>query len=441
MKILILHLPVVHKGYLELLSKLKGQIDRVYIFSENLIKEFSPYEPDIAAISCHDSIKILKTLGFSSVSELTAETLLTLDDQDIFLVQDEISRAFAEKYLNTQKKEWLSVFLKWDRQKVFSEILYSAPVVLSLSDKSIMQQAYKMSLLSSDWWRQVGAVLVKDNIILQRAYNQGMPNDHSCYQRGAKRDFLEVGERPDLSPTLHAEKRIIVESAKSGSEIRDASLYVTHFPCADCAACIAYSGISKVFFAEGSSNLDAADILKSKKVKVFRVPMPQTQMVSVIVAVDKNFLIGNDDKLPWHLPADLRHFKKITSGDQTSKTVIMGSRTYASIGKPLPNRKNIVLVDKPTNISNCDTALSITEALERAPLAEVFFIGGASVYQQILPLADKLYLTVINHEFRGNVYLPKINLGEWQQIFCQEGVVDVENIYPHTFFIYQRMGD
>ena len=116
----------------------------------------------------------------------------------------------------------------------------------------------------------------------------------------------------------------------------------------------------------------------------------------------------------------------------------MGSRTYVSIGKPLPNRKNIVLVDKPTNISGCTSVLSIAEALAQAPLAEVFFIGGASVYRQILPFSDRLYLTRIDHEFEGDIYLPKIDFDEWQLVSCEDGCVNEKNIYPHKFCIYQR---
>jgi len=133
--------------------------------------------------------------------------------------------------------------------------------------------------------------------------------------------------------------------------------------------------------------------------------------ISIIVAIDKNRGIGKDNKLLIHFPEDLKHFKEITSG----KPVIMGETTYLSIGRPLPNRDNIVLtLNQDLKIENCLIAHSIDESLEIAKekceeknINEVFIIGGASIYKQFIDKADKLYLTLIDKEFEADTFFPE----------------------------------
>ena len=121
-------------------------------------------------------------------------------------------------------------------------------------------------------------------------------------------------------------------------------------------------------------------------------------LISLIAAVAKNRVIGNKNKLPWYLPADFAHFKKITAGHP----VIMGKNTFLSIGKPLPGRTNIILAEKGYEANGCVITHSLGDAVARAAQMpgsdEIFFIGGASVYTQALPHADRLYLTLIDAE-------------------------------------------
>ena len=134
--------------------------------------------------------------------------------------------------------------------------------------------------------------------------------------------------------------------------------------------------------------------------------------ISIIVAMTKNKVIGKDNEMPWHLSDDLKNFKKLTLG----KTVIMGRLTYDSIGKPLPNRKNIVLSrslkDKQVNVlSSVEEALDITSSEE-----EVFIIGGQDIYLQTIKKATKLYITMINSEIEGDKFFPNIDLSQWKII-------------------------
>jgi dihydrofolate reductase len=155
-------------------------------------------------------------------------------------------------------------------------------------------------------------------------------------------------------------------------------------------------------------------------------------MISLIVAYDENRVIGYQNELPWYLPNDLKHFKTITTG----KTIAMGRSTYESIGRPLPNRKNIVLTHSRTfHADQVEVVHHLEDILQRE---EVIIIGGASVYKQFLPYADHLYITVIHHSFRGDTYFPEWDEEKYHLLTQEKGIENEKNIYPHTFYHYQK---
>ncbi len=135
-------------------------------------------------------------------------------------------------------------------------------------------------------------------------------------------------------------------------------------------------------------------------------------MISIIAAMTKNRAIGKDNKLPWKLPEDLKNFKKLTTGN----TIIMGRKTYESIGKPLPNRNNIVVSSTMQPSNGVQVCKNIQEALEKAKShgKEIFIIGGAQIYEQTIPIADKLYITHVKQEYEGDAFFPEINQADWQ---------------------------
>ncbi|MBI4225149.1 MAG: type 3 dihydrofolate reductase [Candidatus Sungbacteria bacterium] len=158
--------------------------------------------------------------------------------------------------------------------------------------------------------------------------------------------------------------------------------------------------------------------------------------ISLIAAMDKNRVIGKKGALPWYLPADLRHFKELTTG----KPIIMGSATYASIGKALPNRINIVMThDKEFRAEGCVIVHSIEAALAATQgHDEVMIIGGANIFAQFLPLAHKMYLTMIDTEIDGDVYFPKWNPNEWHEISREAREPDEKNKYTYTFITLEK---
>jgi len=160
-------------------------------------------------------------------------------------------------------------------------------------------------------------------------------------------------------------------------------------------------------------------------------------MISLIFAMDRNRLIGKNNELPWYLPADLQYFKRTTSGH----TVIMGRKTYDSIGKPLPNRKNVVITrDSHLRLEGCTTCTSVPEALDIIGAEEeAFVIGGAEVYKQFLPVADRMYITFIDESFEGDAYFPPYEEEHWRLIQNEQGIKDEKNPYEHRFTVWERV--
>lgn len=161
-------------------------------------------------------------------------------------------------------------------------------------------------------------------------------------------------------------------------------------------------------------------------------------IVSAIVATAKNRVIGKDNNIPWYLSADLKYFKRTTLNHH----IIMGRKSFQSIGRPLPKRTNVVVTRDPFFVaSNCLIASSIEEALNLAydnGETEAFIIGGGQIYKQSMPLWDKLYLTEVDLEIEGDVFFPEINKQEWQLISSELHQADEKNEYDYTFKVFER---
>ena len=161
-------------------------------------------------------------------------------------------------------------------------------------------------------------------------------------------------------------------------------------------------------------------------------------MLSIIVPVAKNNVIGKDNKLIWHLPADLKRFKELTTG----KTIIMGRKTFESLGRVLPNRKHIVLTKNKSwkyDDSQVKVITSIDELeKEIKDEEENFVIGGASIYKMLMPYANKMYITKIEEEFEGDTFFPDIDEKEWNIIETKSGVKDDKNPYIYEYITYIR---
>ena len=164
-------------------------------------------------------------------------------------------------------------------------------------------------------------------------------------------------------------------------------------------------------------------------------------MLSAIVAVSENFVIGLQNELPWHLPADLKRFKRLTMGHH----IVMGRKTYESIGRPLPGRTSVVVTRDATYCppgARSDDVLvvpSLDAALESvADDDEAFIIGGESIFRLALPVTERLYLTLVHADVDGDVYFPGESLADWKLIREEAHPADERHEYPYSFRVYSR---
>lgn len=161
-------------------------------------------------------------------------------------------------------------------------------------------------------------------------------------------------------------------------------------------------------------------------------------MLSIIVAVAENNVIGKDNKLIWHLPEDLKRFKRLTTGH----TIIMGRRTFESLGRVLPNRKHIILcndMEMKVDDENVEILSDISMLKKYIESDEEnFIIGGATIYRILMPYANKLYLTKIYKEFEGDVYFPEIKENEWKIIEKEKGIKNEDNPFDYEYITFVR---
>ena len=161
-------------------------------------------------------------------------------------------------------------------------------------------------------------------------------------------------------------------------------------------------------------------------------------MLSIIVAIANDNVIGKDNKLIWHIPEDLKRFKSITTGH----TMVMGRKTFESLGRILPNRKHVILCnDMELNID--DENVEVLDDISKLDKyinsdEEIFVIGGATIYKLLMPYAKKLYITRINQDFVGDVYFPEIKEDEWQEVKRESGLKNEENPFDYEYIDYVR---
>lgn len=158
--------------------------------------------------------------------------------------------------------------------------------------------------------------------------------------------------------------------------------------------------------------------------------------INAIVAMSDNRVIGRHNQLLWHLPADMRHFKKLTM----DKPILMGRKTWQSIGRALPGRCNVVITRELNfQACGCVVANSIDTALAAVSYSdEIFVIGGGILYEQMLPQVDRLYLTIVHHQFDGDAYFPELDMNEWIELEHIDHTSDEEHKYSYSFITLER---
>lgn len=157
---------------------------------------------------------------------------------------------------------------------------------------------------------------------------------------------------------------------------------------------------------------------------------------SIIVAMDKNRVIGKKNDIPWRIPNDWEYVKNTTKGH----TIILGRKNFESIGRVLPNRSNIILT-RDTNFTykECEIVHSLRDVFELCKKRkEIFIFGGEQIYNMFLPYVEKIYITKIHHEFEGDTFFPEVNFDEWKEVSVEKGILNAKNPYNYYFHVYER---
>jgi len=276
---IVAYIPVLHQGYYDFLTRYP-EINFIYILGEELIGEYYPRK-EIRALSPNqiaDAIASWKILSSDRILVANLNTMIKLKSGNVTVIMpdEDICHKLYNKHLQGCPVKFSSVFLRWDENAVKKiappkcDRHSNSPV-----DLEFMRIARSGALKSSDWWRRVGALLVKNGEILLQGHNRHLPLDHSPYINGDPRDVIEAGKDSHIATAVHAEQEIIAEAAANGVSTEGTDIYVSVFPCPMCARLIALSGIKKCFFASGHASLDGERILKLFGVEIIWVETPQ----------------------------------------------------------------------------------------------------------------------------------------------------------------------
>ncbi len=265
-----------HQGYLNFFRQYEG--GTLYVLGRELISEFSSLVRNLPGNSPEDLQAMITALGiFSEVLVLEKEMIPGLHEYPELIMPDEdVSHALAEKYFaSTTIRFDGSWRLRWDRQAVLQKRPSESQETVSFGqlDREIMKTGFDAAEKSSDWWRQVGAVLARDGKILLVAFNKHQPSEQSPYLYGDPRSNFEPGQCIDMSTALHAEVAIIAAAASQGISTKGCDLYVTTFPCPPCAYACAKADLKRLLYAEGYSLLAGADAFDPLKTQLVRVDM------------------------------------------------------------------------------------------------------------------------------------------------------------------------
>lgn len=270
-KAVIAYVPALHAGYISFFKKHTPA--KIFVLGKSFIDAFPRLNRDLRALAPEEASLGLQALGFTAeVLEMT-EVQKVHEYGQIVLPDEDVSRDFAEKYIEHCTPSLESIFLRWDGVVADKQKEVSPDRVTSTDelDREFMRQAVVEGQKSADWWRQIGAVLVKDGKVFTSAHIRYFPSDHALDIFGTPRTTVDFGQRPDLYISMHAEADLIAQAAKEGISVEGASIYSSTFPCITCAFLMVRSGIARVYYTQGYANLDSDAVLRSAGIEIIFV--------------------------------------------------------------------------------------------------------------------------------------------------------------------------
>jgi dCMP deaminase len=270
---IVLYVPVLHAGYLQLFEKYRGDVDALYLLGDDVVAEFAPFRKEIRALSAAQMKTLIASLHiFPTISIFSGATADELRGAEIITSTDEICRKALTHYFPENKIVYENTFLRWDEKNVDRpiDVKYDR-ISTDPFDQDMCRMAVEESGKSSDWWRRVGAVVVKDGAVIAARHNHHVPSEHMPYVNGDPRDVIKSGTLNLIYSSLHAEQTIVAESARDGVSLKGTDLYLNDFPCPLCAKLVAAAGIKRCFFKAGSTWLDAESVLHAAGVEIVLV--------------------------------------------------------------------------------------------------------------------------------------------------------------------------
>ena len=269
---IVTYVPVIHAGYVKFFEKYP-EADLVIVDKELIGDKFRSIQKDIRALEIEQIINSLRTLFPNrNIIDLRNKTDLG-DYEQIIMPEDEISDWLQIEFFADKEVKHDSIFLRWSEAKTKQEkdVTPDDEVTTEELHRQFISMTLKETEKSSDWWRQTAAVVAKDGQLIAIANNKHAPSDQIQYISGDPRANFSRGEAIEVSSSLHAEEAVIAKAAAEGISLKGADLYVTTFPCPFCARLIAYSGVKRLFYKDGYSVLDGAELMRSHGIKLIRV--------------------------------------------------------------------------------------------------------------------------------------------------------------------------
>ena len=280
--IIVAYVPVLHEGYRRFFERhiessrpnniklflLGNDINHTY---RQLVKDVRSLDPLLMkkAISALGLFSTVQVVGFKDLEKVSAENVTA----SIIMPDEDIMHELREKYLPKANVIFDTVFLRWDKHKSFEQQPVKADQTISTSDadNKIVALLRAEAEKASDWYRQIGAAVIKKGQVILKTHNKHLPSPQTPYIDGDPRSDYKQGLNLELSTSIHSEAALVTEAAKKGISLEGAEMYVTTFPCPPCAKMIAYSGIKKLYYADGYGVLDGESVLKSQGVEIIFV--------------------------------------------------------------------------------------------------------------------------------------------------------------------------
>ncbi|MFA5052492.1 MAG: deaminase [Parcubacteria group bacterium] len=270
---IVAYVPVLHRGYIEFFKKYAG--GTLLIPDKTIISAIEYLKRDMRALENEEISSSIRSLGIldeiknADINDIIAESR----KGPIIMPKEDISSEIAKLLPTETNIVFDSVFLRWNKFNVLQEepVFWDKEITSENFDSSVLKTAFREKELSSDWWRQIGAVAFRDGNILLAAHNHHLPTELEPYYSGDPRTPFNAGEHIELSSSIHAEAALIAEAAKKGISLAGAEVFVSTFPCPPCANLLSQAGIKTLYVTEGYSRLDAKRIFAENGIGIVKV--------------------------------------------------------------------------------------------------------------------------------------------------------------------------